>query len=225
MDEELGYWMLEESKEVSITYDYYLEEYGVKVNRKSSEEIKLMSFIVNPYIGDELGLSLYAGTEFLWEDSQTYTNWCITFLPYFEWDTVTGEGTQKVAIAFLFDVEDIDGSVPFEVYFNNIKLESSPNYLYEAWHGLDKVEIDVHTFRYIDSIMDSYFPIDEYWLENSAYKSKYLNELFTRDIQTIEMVYVKEFINSFTIVVNGQEFKFSNDTYENTCKDIVKVEE
>ena len=46
MDEELGYWMLEESKDVSVTYDYYLEEYDLKVNREDKECINL------PYILD-----------------------------------------------------------------------------------------------------------------------------------------------------------------------------
>ena len=42
MDEELGYWMLEESKDVSITYDYYLKEYDIKVERKDSIEVSIL---------------------------------------------------------------------------------------------------------------------------------------------------------------------------------------
>ena len=104
MDEELGYWMLEESKNVSITYDYYLEGYDITVNRKDEEMIEVLSFSIPV-------MSVYRK----YSPIYTYDEYLYTYIDN-EVEKVKIIPVLKIGIEFNYDVD-------INVYYENELLE------------------------------------------------------------------------------------------------------
>lgn len=48
IDPELGYWVLEESKKIKITYDYYLKDYDISVNIEEEKGVGLVKYYKHP---------------------------------------------------------------------------------------------------------------------------------------------------------------------------------
>ena len=106
MDEELGYWMLEESREVEISYEYYLEEYGVRVCRKDS--------------GMKIGpLSLYkpSASDIFVTDNHNYS------MGYYEGYNTIATNPTLGYIRIYYKIVSNDSIVIPELTYNGIKFE------------------------------------------------------------------------------------------------------
>ena len=164
MDEELGYWTLEESKNVSITYDYYLEEYGITVNRKDEEMIEVLSFSIPPLsnwskyspiytqddywiLYDDNGVKKYKsisilkiGIEFNYnvEVNVYYDNKLLTFITY-ECGSWSDSDESKYS-DYIYSLEDIDFT-KCDTRVSNFTVSDINNFL-------DKITLEINNSKY-----------------------------------------------------------------------------
>lgn len=186
MDEELGYWILEESREVEISYEYYLEEYEVNVERNSNINISTIEFGSSSFI--DRPLSWMERREYYGVDGIEYIS-TIEFYLYFYINT-----------EFKLYFDDYE--------FNNIvyQVNDSGRYKYYSCY----VSFD-HVDKYVNSTEG--FESDEFKkLTKSLGLDDSLNPAYNIKITSRDIIV--NFLNRFTIVINNISYKFSGTIKE-----------
>lgn len=179
-DEENGYWVCYESKEVEVEYEYRMDEYDLVVKRRCNYDIAPLKMDID-------GKTVFSGDR----------------LPIYWWD-YNGNELEEVNISFELHIYF---NTEIELYFDKYRMELEEHHVSESFVPYGTFH-SVYLFKLYESKLlefgTTYNEITEDLF--SRYECFDLpNVEFTNVISSEQLL--NDFLDRFTIVITGKSYK------------------